>query len=41
MTTAPTVIEYVLDRLRDLGVTEILGVPGDFAFPVEDAIVGL
>jgi indolepyruvate decarboxylase len=39
MTTTPTVIEYVLGRLNDIGVTDIFGVPGDFAFPVEDAIV--
>jgi len=39
VTTTPTVIEYVLARLKDIGVTDIFGVPGDFAFPVEDAIV--
>ncbi len=33
-----TVIEHVLNRLRDLGVTEVFGVPGDYAFPVNDAI---
>ena len=33
-----TVIQYVLSRLRQLGVTDIFGVPGDFAFPVTDAI---
>src|ERR1700749_882383 len=33
-----TVIEYVLSRLRALGVTDVFGVPGDFAFPVNDAI---
>lgn len=37
--TATTVIEYVLGRLHDIGVTDIFGVPGDFAFPVQDAIV--
>jgi len=36
---APTVIEYVLDRLSEIGVTDIFGVPGDFAFPINDAIV--
>ena len=41
MTTTPTVIEYVLGRLNDIGVTDIFGVPGDFAFPVQDAIVGI
>jgi indolepyruvate decarboxylase len=35
----PTVIEYVLGRLSDIGVTDIFGVPGDFAFPLNDAIV--
>ena len=39
MTTLPTVIEYVLGRLKAIGVTDIFGVPGDFAFPVQDAIV--
>ena len=33
-----TVIQYVLSRLRDLGVTDVFGIPGDFAYPVCDAI---
>ncbi|EAW9077962.1 alpha-keto acid decarboxylase family protein [Salmonella enterica] len=33
-----TVIEYVLLRLKELGITDIFGVPGDYAFPIEDAI---
>src|SRR5271154_4040814 len=33
-----TVIQHVLARLRDIGVTDIFGVPGDYAFPVNDAI---
>ena len=33
-----TVIEYVLSRLRDIGITDIFGVPGDFSFPINDAI---
>ena len=33
-----TVIQYVLSRLRQLGVTDVFGVPGDYAFPVTDAI---
>jgi indolepyruvate decarboxylase len=37
--TTTTVIDYVLDRLHDIGMTDIFGVPGDFAFPVQDAIV--
>jgi indolepyruvate decarboxylase len=35
---ALTVIEHVLTRLRDIGITDVFGVPGDFAFPVNDAI---
>jgi indolepyruvate decarboxylase len=35
-----TVIEHVLSRLKDLGVSKVFGVAGDFAFPIEDAIVG-
>lgn len=35
---AVTVIEHVLARLRDIGITDVFGVPGDFAFPVNDAI---
>ena len=33
-----TVIQYVLSRLREIGVTDIFGVPGDFSFPICDAI---
>jgi indolepyruvate decarboxylase len=33
-----TVIRHVLDRLRQIGVKDVFGVPGDFAFPVNDAI---
>ncbi|MGZ8884611.1 MAG: alpha-keto acid decarboxylase family protein [Methylobacter sp.] len=33
-----TVIQHVLRRLGDLGITDIFGVPGDFAFPINDAI---
>ena len=33
-----TVIEYVLSRLRQTGVADIFGVPGDFSFPINDAI---
>nr|WP_062341851.1 thiamine pyrophosphate-binding protein [Herbidospora sakaeratensis] len=36
---ATTVIEHVLNRLRDIGVRHVFGVPGDYAFPVDDAIV--
>jgi hypothetical protein len=35
-----TVMEHVLSRLKDLGISKVFGVAGDFAFPIEDAIVG-
>lgn len=34
-----TVIEHVLGRLNEIGVEDIFGVAGDYAFPVNDAIV--
>ena len=33
-----SVIQHVLSRLHDIGVTDVFGVPGDYAFPVNDAI---
>jgi indolepyruvate decarboxylase len=33
-----TVIEHVLSRLRDIGVTDVFGVPGDYSFTINDAI---
>ncbi|MEI9999611.1 MAG: thiamine pyrophosphate-binding protein [Verrucomicrobiota bacterium] len=33
-----TVIQYVLSRLRQIGIQDIFGVPGDFSFPINDAI---
>jgi indolepyruvate decarboxylase len=33
-----TVIQHVLSRLRDIGVRDIFGVAGDYAFPIDDAI---
>jgi indolepyruvate decarboxylase len=33
-----TVIEHVLMRLKELGIRDVFGVPGDFAFPINDAI---
>jgi indolepyruvate decarboxylase len=33
-----TVIGYLLSRLKQIGVTDYFGVPGDFSFPVTDAI---
>ena len=32
------VIEHVLSRLKVIGIADVFGVPGDFAFPVNDAI---
>ena len=36
---AETVIGYVLRRLKQIGVDDVFGVAGDYAFPVNDAIV--
>ncbi|WP_193014352.1 MULTISPECIES: alpha-keto acid decarboxylase family protein [Gammaproteobacteria] len=33
-----TVVEYILNRLYDLGISDIFGVAGDYAFPIEDTI---
>lgn len=33
-----TVVEYVLSRLYDLGIRDVFGVAGDYAFPIEDSI---
>ncbi|MDQ7822294.1 MAG: thiamine pyrophosphate-binding protein [Candidatus Eremiobacteraeota bacterium] len=33
-----TVAEYVIERLAALGITHAFGVPGDYAFPFDDAI---
>jgi indolepyruvate decarboxylase len=33
-----TVIEHVLTRLHEIGVSHVFGVPGDYAFSVNDAI---
>lgn len=33
-----TVIEHVLERLYHLGIHDIFGVAGDYAFPIEDTI---
>jgi indolepyruvate decarboxylase len=34
-----TVIEHVLGRLKSIGIDHVFGVAGDYAFPVDDAIV--
>src|SRR5262245_29409599 len=36
---AETVIQHVLMRLNEVGVGDVFGVAGDYAFPVNDAIV--
>ncbi len=33
-----TVIMHLLKSLKEIGITDIFGVPGDYAFPVNDAI---
>jgi indolepyruvate decarboxylase len=37
--SAVTVIEHVLGRLKAIGISEIFGVAGDYAFSVDDAVV--
>jgi len=34
----PTVAAYTLTRLAALGIDKVFGVPGDYAFPVDDAV---
>jgi indolepyruvate decarboxylase len=34
-----TVIQYVLSRLKEEGVSDVFGVPGDYVYPVLDAIL--
>lgn len=36
--TSPTVAEYTLQRLAALGIDKVFGVPGDYAFAVDDAV---
>ncbi|MDZ8259906.1 alpha-keto acid decarboxylase family protein [Nostoc sp. ChiQUE01b] len=38
MSTQYTVNSYLLDRLKELGLGHIFGVPGDYAFPMLDCI---
>lgn len=35
--TVPTVAQYTLSRLAQLGIDRIFGVPGDYAFAIDDA----
>ena len=37
-TEATTVIDYIIQRLADEGIEHCFGVPGDYAFPVCDAV---
>lgn len=32
------VVDYILSKLYDLGIEDIFGVPGDYSFPINDAI---
>ncbi|WP_145080761.1 alpha-keto acid decarboxylase family protein [Poriferisphaera corsica] len=36
---AQTVVEHVLWWLKQVGIKDVFGVPGDFSFPVTDAII--
>jgi len=38
MSKSLTVVEYVIRRLADLGIDRAFGVPGDYSFPIDDAI---
>lgn len=33
-----TVVEHVLWRLQQIGITDVFGVPGNYAFPINDAV---
>ncbi|KAL6918263.1 hypothetical protein FSST1_009758 [Fusarium sambucinum] len=33
-----TVIEHIISRLVEIGITDVFGVAGDFAFPINDAV---
>src|SRR6266576_4859226 len=37
-TKATTVIDYIVQRIADEGVEHCFGVPGDYSFPVGDAV---
>ncbi len=38
MPSKPTVAEYVIRRLAELGIDHVFGVPGDYSFPIDDAV---
>lgn len=33
-----TVVEHNISRLHDVGAKDVFGVPGDFAFPLDNAV---
>jgi indolepyruvate decarboxylase len=33
-----TVVQHVISRLREIGIADVFGVPGDFSFPINDAV---
>ena len=35
---SPSVVDYTLDRLAALGIEHVFGVPGDYSFPLNDAV---
>jgi len=37
-TANPTVAEYVVGRIAALGIRHVFGLPGDYSFPINDAI---
>ena len=37
-TANPTVAEYAVDRIAALGIRHVFGLPGDYSFPINDAI---
>ena len=36
--TQPSVAQYALSRLTQLGIDQVFGVPGDYAFAIDDAV---
>ncbi len=38
MVSDPAVVDYVVDRLSRLGITDCFGIPGDYTFPLNNAI---
>ncbi len=34
----PTVADYVMERLAALGIDHVFGVPGDYSFPIDNAV---